>query len=594
MRPLCWLHISDIHMRVSDAWSQDVVLKAMCDDIDRQRKAGMSPDFILATGDLAFSGHADEYEMVASFFNALIGAAGVPRDRIFCIPGNHDIDRERQKMCFLGARSFARSPNQIDVLLSPGEDLETLLKRQENYRNFQSSYLSGQNRNRTIDGLGYVSQLTIEDLRVAIVGVDSAWLAEGGVSDHGKLLIGERQIINAIDLAGRADPHIVIAMAHHPFHLLQDFDRRPIQGRVERSCHFFHCGHLHESETRTSGLSAAGCLTLAAGASFETRHTHNSYSFVTLDLVRARRTVKTIQYHPASGAFAFASSEDYPIEITPSGTCRVGELAKAMSDYRASLSPLAHYLSALLLDQKSELPIPDQKGYVFGSLAVLSAQPLSELRSKTIEFVAFKNVLRVFYQRISLADIFARYGTAIAHYGTALEEECNAHPDLKTRLTDLERDAQAIAATQPQRSLSHTGVLLEEIAAAGEWALLRTQAERHVDSNEPTLALQAKRMLALSLGRSRQVADKATAISLYESLIRTASPEAMDEGNLAILLTEAGRFDEAKSAVLDGIERFPAKTAYFSEIGLKVVSETGDKDFRKQLNAAVEARGKND
>jgi hypothetical protein len=101
-------------------------------------------------------------------------------------------------------------------------------------------------------------------------------------------------------------------------------------------------------------------------------------------------------------------------------------------------------------------------------------------------------------------------------------------------------------------------------------------------------------MLALSLGRSRQVADKATAISLYESLIRTASPEAMDEGNLAILLTEAGRFDEAKSAVLDGIERFPAKTAYFSEIGLKVVSETGDKDFRKQLNAAVEARGKND
>ena len=238
MRPICWLHISDIHMRVSDAWSQDVVLKAMCDDTARQRKGGMSLDFILATGDLAFSGHADEYKLVASFFDALIGAAGVPREPIFCIRGNHDIDRERQRMCFLGARNFAQSPNQIDVLLSPGEDLETLLKRQENYRNFQSSYLTGQDRDRTADGLGYVSRLTTEDVRVAIVGVNSAWLAEGGVSDHGKLLIGERQIINAIDLAGRGDPHIVIAMAHHPFHLLQDFDRRPIQGRIERSCHF--------------------------------------------------------------------------------------------------------------------------------------------------------------------------------------------------------------------------------------------------------------------------------------------------------------------------------------------------------------------
>jgi len=150
-----------------------------------------------------------------------VGAAGVPREHIFCIPGNHDIDRECQKMCLLGARHFAQGQNQIDVLLSPGDDLETLLKRQENYRSFQSSYSIGQERDKTADGLGYVSWLSIEDLRVAIVGVDSALLAEGGASDHGKLLIGERQIINAIDLAIRGDPHIVIAMAHHPFHLLR-------------------------------------------------------------------------------------------------------------------------------------------------------------------------------------------------------------------------------------------------------------------------------------------------------------------------------------------------------------------------------------
>jgi predicted phosphodiesterase len=253
MRPICWLHISDIHMRPSTAWSQDVVLKAMCDDTARQRKEGARPDFILATGDLAFSGTADEYKLVASFFDALIVASGVPKERIFCIPGNHDIDRERQTICFLGARNFAKSQNQIDLLLSLGEDLETLLKRQESFRKFQGSYLTGQSRDWTPDGLGYVSALTVEDVHVVIVGADSAWLAEGGLSDHGKLLIGERQIINAIDLAGRSDPHIVIAMAHHPFHLLQDFDRRPVQDRIERSCHFFHCGHLHEPETRTAG-----------------------------------------------------------------------------------------------------------------------------------------------------------------------------------------------------------------------------------------------------------------------------------------------------------------------------------------------------
>jgi hypothetical protein len=120
--------------------------------------------------------------------------------------------------------------------------------------------------------------------------------------------------------------------------------------------HNYTCLYL-----RNRVLSASGCLTLAAGASFETRHTHNSYSFVTLDLVRAQRTVKTIQYHPASGAFAFASSEDYPIEIAPSGTCSVGELAKAMKAYRASLSPLAHYLSAGRRQAAWPVVLPHQK-----------------------------------------------------------------------------------------------------------------------------------------------------------------------------------------------------------------------------------------
>jgi hypothetical protein len=65
-----------------------------------------------------------------------------------------------------------------------------------------------------------------------------------------------------------------------------------------------------------------------------------------------------------------------------------------MQAYRTSLSPWTHYLSALLLDQKSELPIA-QNSHVFGSFAVLLTQPDGELRRKTIDFMAFRNVLPV-------------------------------------------------------------------------------------------------------------------------------------------------------------------------------------------------------
>jgi hypothetical protein len=105
-----------------------------------------------------------------------------------------------------------------------------------------------------------VSRLTVDDVRIAIAGLDSAWLAEGGAADHGNLLIGERQVINAINLAQECDdpPHIIVGMAHHPFHLLREFDRRTVQNRVERACHFFHCGHLHEPEARHAGPRGTG------------------------------------------------------------------------------------------------------------------------------------------------------------------------------------------------------------------------------------------------------------------------------------------------------------------------------------------------
>jgi len=596
MRPICWIHISEIHIRLSDAWAQDIVLKAMCEHISRQSEDGTATDFILVTGDLAFSGKADEYALVAEFFDKLITVSGVSKEHIFCVPGNHDVDCDRQKLCFQGARVSLQDQNRTDVILEAGEDLETLLKRQENYRDFQNSYFKEQDRTWTDDGLSYVSRLSIEDVRLVIIGLDSAWLAEGGIGDHGKLIIGERQVINAINLVQKFDdpPHIILGMAHHPFHLLQEFDRLPVQNRVEQVCQFFHCGHLHELEARATGQNGTGCLTLAAGSSFETRQSHNTYSLVTLDLLGAVRTVTTIQYDPGNGAFLSKFPHEYRIEVTPSDTCSVSELAQAMKTFCPALAPWAHYLSALLLDHKAELLIPSQNGYTFGSFNVLQGLPDSELKRKTVDFLTFRNAFRVLYKRVSFSDIFARHGDTVEQYGDVLKELCKADSALKNRLAAQENDAHMLANAEPRESFPHTGALLSELATAQDWDLLRVHAQRHVNSADPAIAIQAKRMLALSLAHSEVAADKRTTIDLYRSLAGGDSAKFSDVGNLATLLIEAGSLEDAKAAVLVGIARFPAKTDYFSQIGQRIVEATGDRFFRKQIEGAIVERGKLD
>lgn len=285
-----WLHISDFHLRDSQAWAQDVVLSAMCEDIERRRLESGTIDFVLATGDLAFSGKAHEYDRAANFFEEVARVAGVARERIFCIPGNHDVDRDQQTTCFAGARHILQNQNVIDSFLGSRNEVNTLLQRQKNYRRFQNRYFTGQERKWTPDGLGYVSAFTVGDLRVAIIGLNTAWLSEGGSSDHGKLLAGERQVIDALDIADEADAHLVIAMGHHPFHLLNDFDRRPVQRRIEEACHYYHCGHLHDPESRDAVHAGVHCLTIATGASFDSRHAHNAYCLISLDVMQAQRS----------------------------------------------------------------------------------------------------------------------------------------------------------------------------------------------------------------------------------------------------------------------------------------------------------------
>ena len=84
-------------------------------------------------------------------------------------------------------------------------------------------------------------------------------------------------------------------------------------------------------------------------------------------------------------------------------------------------------------------------------------------------------------------------------------------------------------------------------------------AKRHLDSSDGELARKARRSLALALGHSTEVADKDQAISLYRSLTTEANSEASDTAMLATLLSGASRYEEAKSAVLGAIEKFPDK-----------------------------------
>ena len=75
---LTWLHISDFHFREGDPYDRDLVLRALVHSVAWFRGHGRAPELIFATGDIAHSGKAAEYEPATVFFDALLGAQSLP------------------------------------------------------------------------------------------------------------------------------------------------------------------------------------------------------------------------------------------------------------------------------------------------------------------------------------------------------------------------------------------------------------------------------------------------------------------------------------------------------------------------------------
>jgi predicted phosphodiesterase len=591
MRPVTWLHISDLHLRTGTAWEQDVVLRALCDDV-AQRANVTTIDFVLVNGDIAFSGNAAEYLLAETFFEAVGTAAHVAKERIFTVPGNHDIDRDRQQLAFYGARAFLRDTTHVDLLLGPTrrEDLATLLQRETGYRALQATFFGAQPRLATPDGLGYVASISLDHIRIALVALDSAWSADGGPDDHGKLVLGERQVIDALSIVRTLTPapHVVVAMCHHPLHLLQDFDRVSVHSRLDAACQFLHCGHLHRIEHRTTGHSPSDCVTIGAGASFETRTTHNSYALVTLDLLEATRGIQEGQYNPSDGRFHDGQRHTFPLSVPPPRGCSLELLTAAARVHAPVCSTFATYLAALLLGHKSDFPIIYEGTLSLASRAVLEVSPPSPLRDATLALGRTRNALSLLYPQLALEDILHHHGSQVRDFATLLAAASARHPQVAQALASIESGSRLLPAVVDNATrTSPTVELLATLAEAADWQTLEVHARRHITSPLEGVALAAQRGLARALAHSHDLNRQRDGIAIYEQLIRT-SPRSSDHAELAALLFTVQDYSAARDAVLRGIAACPIEASgQLLELGQRLVAATGDRNLRKHLDTLV-------
>ncbi|MBI2540118.1 MAG: metallophosphoesterase, partial [Deltaproteobacteria bacterium] len=101
---LTFIHLSDIHFSSGDDGSQfdlnQQIRNRLLADLATRPADGAGCDALLITGDIAYSGKKEEYEIAKQFLGEVYSRTGLSMKETYVVPGNHDVDHAHVQPTF--------------------------------------------------------------------------------------------------------------------------------------------------------------------------------------------------------------------------------------------------------------------------------------------------------------------------------------------------------------------------------------------------------------------------------------------------------------------------------------------------------------
>lgn len=360
---------------------------------------GTPVDLVVFTGDLADRGHATDYPRAIAFLKETCATLGVPLERLFLIPGNHDIDRSIQSAAWKSLRKTIRT-EPLEHSRWMGDDPRTLRgnrrrdqlrdKIMERQRAFWE-VVTGQLGRPELDPrqsphgrLGYRQTVSLEGLAhpIHVIGLDTAWLA-GDAHDGGELRLTEHQVALLTTEHGAPLSGFRIALMHHGLADLADGapSRRLLADRVDLLLH----GHQHNPGADLIQGPEHQLLILAAGCLYEGDEEHRyANACQVIDLVfdtKSRPLRAEIRFRGWSTRNYFWGDDALLYQSAPGGRLRLsyGPHGWMFASARGSARPLrAPERHEVFIGRDSELARIDaalQGGH--GRVAIVALQGMA-------------------------------------------------------------------------------------------------------------------------------------------------------------------------------------------------------------------------
>jgi len=585
MSTFSWLLISDLHLKSTQSkWNQNVVLRDMVRDIEKRKVDFQNISFMIVSGDLAYGGKPEEYLLVETFLDDLIGVLGLSRSDVFMVPGNHDIDRDVSELTFYGARGEFVNAENVEKYLANTNERTILIKRLSAYYEFENSYSKDLIRQTTEDDLAYFSQKFIGNIPIGIVALNSA-LACGNESDERNIIVGDRPIIDICEVIRKSDVRLIIGVLHHPPNWLREFDQRTFDERFLPMCDVLHRGHLHEPEVKLLyTASSEPCLAIAAGAGYANRQFKNSYSIVSFDPSVSECTAIYFEYNKHSGTFSEKITETKSLRLRGTIPGGATEICVAIRELGGAADKFAPYLAALLLDIITEVPVPIGDRVVIAASNVIDSTQDEDYAKVLTDFLNVRNSLLAFSTNTPLKDRISTCEHPIRTFANQIDSFANIHREFSIDINKRIENASEFCDLAFQPSENTFIATMKQFAMESDWDGLEVIAQRYIANDLPEVKYSAQQHLCLALANSEDIQKRGEAVSIAEELVLLADA-AVDDFYLCFLANRRqGDIKRTEALVRKAFKQFGFLPAAFVRAAVNFSLETGNKSLMDLLN----------
>lgn len=302
------LHLSDFHFTADPkdggspvkAANRDAVNSSLLEQIEKLVKDGQTYDLIVITGDIAFGGKKEEYTVAADFCKNLLVTTGLSADRLFVVPGNHDVIRDQVKKTHLKWYAFSKLEEVSDIL-NDDDYFPILMRKFANYREFANSVMNRKLYDES--KYFYVEKVSLQKsgttVGINILGLNSVLFCGYDGDDNQKLVFGRPQIDATLRDRDK-NAALSVALFHHPFHDPHMPCYNPVnaeaENRLTHAADLILTGHLHTPKNSFVQTGAGAAIHIQAGASFESRDSQNAFDVIELDLATGKGQVQFYKY----------------------------------------------------------------------------------------------------------------------------------------------------------------------------------------------------------------------------------------------------------------------------------------------------------